>query len=306
MTNIYRVGTWQELFALPKFVKDPVHRDLITKGDLVGDYEMAAGDGMRPCGILKCETNHRYGYVVLMPDQRLSHVGRDCGKTHFGASWSAKRKALTAAQKLAAKTKAIDELKMSIRAEIGQWPTFDAPLVQEARLALSQFDRLPEKLRSSLENRAQSGDVAVQGFRAPTDDDKRLAKLHNQKLPSSIRFERGPLQGLRGINRKSRIDYLIDHHGSALIREAQAMVDAPDIGSDGLNTMLRRLTAFPDSVATSLKHLHTFLTDANLKVVTYLLVAQDIGLIGLRYDAGDPNGFVLTYKTSMLPPRPNR
>lgn len=306
MTTIYRVATWQELFALPKFVKDPVHRDLITKGDLVGDYEMATGDGMRPCGILKCETNHRRGYVVLMPDQRLSYVGRDCGKTHFGASWAAKRKALTAAQKLAAKTRAIDELKISIRAKIDQWPAFDAPVVQGARLALSQFDRLPEALRSSLENRAQSGDVAVYGFRAPTDDDKRLAKLHNQKLPRSIRFDRGPLQGLRGINRKTRIDHLIDQHGSALIREAQAMVDMPDIGSDELNTMLRRLTAFPESVATSLEHLHTFLTDANLKVVTYLLAAQDLGLIGLRYDVGDPNGFVLIYETLAAPPRPNR
>jgi hypothetical protein len=70
--------------------------------------------------------------------------------------------------------------------------------------------------------------------------------------------------------------------------------------------MLRRLTAFPESVATSLEHLHTFLTDANLKVVTYLLAAQDLGLIGLRYDVGDPNGFVLIYETLAAPPRPNR
>jgi len=306
MTTIYRVTTWQELFALPKFVRGPVHRDLITKGDLVGDYEMAPGDGMRPCGILKCETHHRHGYVVLMPDQQLSHVGRNCGKTHFGASWSAKRKALTAAQKLAAKTKAIDELKMAIRSKIGQWPAFDAPVIQRARLALRQFDRLPETLRSSLENRAQSGDAAVHGFRTPTDEDKRLAKLHGQKLPNSVRFERGPLQGLHGINRKSRIDYLIDHHGPELIREAQAMVDAPDTGSDGLNTMLRSLIAFPDGVAISLRHLHTFLTDANLKVVTYLFATQDLGLIELRYDVGDSNGFVLTYKTPTVPMRPDR
>ncbi len=297
MTIIYRVATWQELFALPNFVKEPVHRDLITKGDLAGDYEMAAGDGMRPCGILKCETDHRHGYVILLPDQRLSHVGRDCGKTHFGESWSSKRKALTDAQKQAAKTKALDELKTSIRAEIAQWPAFDAPAIQDARRTLAHFDRLPEKLRSGLENRAQSGDVAVPGFRAPTDDDKRLAKLHEQRLPASIQFERGPLQGLRGINRKSRIDYLIDQRGPALIREAQVLIDMPDIRSDDLNTMLQRLIAFPDSVTTSVKHLNAFLTDANLKVVTYLLAAQDLGLIRLRYDVGDPNGFVSSYRS---------
>jgi len=297
MTTIYRVSTWQELFALPNFEKDPVHRDLMIKGDLAGDYEMAASDGMRPCGILRCETDHRHGYVVLLPDQRLSHVGRDCGKTQFGETWSGKRKALTDAQKLAAKIKAVDELKASIRAEIDQWPVFDTPAHDGARLALANFDRLPEKLRTSLENRAQSGDVAVSGFRAPTDDDKRLAKLHGQRVPASIQFERGPLQGLRGINRKSRIDYLIDHHGPALIREARALIDTADITSDVLNTMLRRLTAFPDGVATSLKQLLVFLTDANLKVVTYLLAAKDLDIIGLRYDLSDPNGFVASYKS---------
>lgn len=123
-----------------------------------------------------------------------------------------------------------------------------------------------------------------------------MAKLHDQKLPASIRFDRGPLQGLRGINRKTRIDYLIDQHGPSLIQEAQSLVDAPDIRSDDLNTMLRRLTAFPDGASTSLKHLHNFLTDANLKVVTYLLAAQDLGIIGLRYEVGDPNGFVVSTK----------
>jgi hypothetical protein len=296
MTTIYYVSTWQELFALPNFERDPVHRDLITKGDLAGDYEMAASDGLRPCGILKCETDHRHGSIVLMPDQRLSHVGRDCGKTHFGASWSGKRKALTTAQKLAAKTKAIDVLRASIRAQIAHWPVFETPAVQDARLALSHFDRLPEKLRSSLESRAQNGDVAVADFRAPTDDDKRLAKLHGQRLPSSIQFERGPLQGLRGINRKSRIDFLIDQHGPALISEAQALIDSPDTRSDDLNTMLRRLTVFPDGVNMSIKHLNAFLADANLKVVTYLLAARDLDIIGLRY-AGDPIEFVLSYKS---------
>ncbi|TAL92374.1 MAG: hypothetical protein EPN69_08455 [Rhodanobacter sp.] len=296
MTTIYRVGTWQELFALPNFEKDPVHKDLISKGELVSEYEMAPRDGLRPCGILKCETDHRHGYIVRLPDQRLSHVGRNCGKTHFGESWSRVRKALTAAQKLAAKTKAIDELKATIRTELNRWPVFDAPAFLAARLALAHFDRLPEKLRHSLESRAQSGDVAVHGWRTPTDEDKRMAKLHDQKLPASIRFDRGPLQGLRGINRKTRIDYLIDQHGPSLIQEAQSLVDAPDIRSDDLNTMLRRLTAFPDGASTSLKHLHNFLTDANLKVVTYLLAAQDLGIIGLRYEVGDPNGFVVSTK----------
>jgi hypothetical protein len=306
MTIIYRVSTWQELFALPNFEKDPVHRDLITTGELTGDYEMAPSDGLRPCGILKCETDHRHGYIVLLPDQRLSHVGRHCGQTHFGESWSRKRKALTDAQKLAAKIKAVDELKAAIRAKLDQWPVFDTPAHEGARLALARFDRLPEKLRSSLESRAQSGDVAVHDWRTPTDDDKRLAKLHGQKLPTSIRFDRSPLQGLRGINRRSRVDYLIDQRGPSLIHEAQALVDTVDIKSDDLNAMLRRLTAFPDDVATSFKHLHVFLTDANLKVVTYLLAAQDLGVAGLRYDVGDSNGFVLSYKTSSLSPQATR
>jgi len=165
MTIIYRVSTWQELYALPNFAEEPISRDLITKGDLAGDYEVASSDGLRPCGILKCETDHRHGYIVLLPDQRLSHVGRDCGRTHFGESWSRKRKAFTEAQKQAAKIKAVDELKTAIRARLDRWPVFDTPAYEGARLALAHFDRLPEKVRSSLESRAQSGDVAVYAWR---------------------------------------------------------------------------------------------------------------------------------------------
>lgn len=42
--------------------------DLIIKGDFVGDYEMVFGDGMRFCGIFKCEIYYCYGYVVFMLD----------------------------------------------------------------------------------------------------------------------------------------------------------------------------------------------------------------------------------------------
>jgi len=79
------------------------------------------------------------------------------------------------------------------------------------------------------------------------------------------------------------------------MHEAQVLVDTVDVKSDDLNAMLRRLNAFPDGIATSFKHLNVFLTEANLKVVTYLLAAQNLGIAGLRYDVGDSNGFVLSY-----------
>ena len=293
---IYHVSTWHELYALPNFEYQPVHRDLITKGDLVGDYEMAPGDGLRPCGILKCERNHRHGYIVQMPDERLSHVGKDCGKTHFGESWARKRKAFTTARNEAAKLKAIDELKTSIRFTIDGWPVFDAPYLQAARRALSQFDLLPENLRSTLENRAHSGDVKIPGWREPSADEVRQAKFHGDKIPTRIQFERGPLRGLRGINRKSRIDCLIDRQLSSLTQEAHSLVDKLDVTSDELNMMLRRLVDFPKTVDSSVSELQTFLSDANLKVVTLLLAAKDLGIESLRYEADDPNGFVIQYK----------
>jgi hypothetical protein len=296
--TIYHVATWQELFALPNFEKDPVHRDIMIKGDLVGDYEMARSDGLRPCGILKCETDHRHGYIVQMPDQRLSHVGRDCGKTQFGESWARKRKAFTTARNEAAKLKAIDELKASMQSAIDGWPAFDSLYLQSARQALTRFDQLPETLRSTLENRAHSGDVKMPAWRAPTDDELRQAKFHGDKAPVRIQFDRGPLKGLRGINRKSRVDYLIDQQRHALTREAKALIDKTDVKSDELNTMHRRLSDFPNIIMSSASELHTFISDANLKLVTLLLAAKDLGIESLRYEANNPNGFVILYKGS--------
>jgi hypothetical protein len=293
---IYRVSTWHELFNLPKFEKEPVHRELITKGDLVGDYEMSPGDGLRPCGILKCQTNHRHGYIVQMPDQRLSHVGRDCGKTHFGESWTKKRKAFAAARTEAAKLKALEELKELIRATINTWPAFDTPSHQAARRALMQFDLLPEKLRSTLENRAQSGDVTIPGWRDPTPDEIRQAKFYGRKAPVRVQFEQGPLRGLRGINRKSRIDHLIDCQRPLLIEEAENLISKAHVKSDELQTFLRRLVAFPGNVGASASELQAFLSDANLKRVTLLLAAKDLGIEDLRYDDEEPAGFIIQYK----------
>jgi hypothetical protein len=294
--TIYRVGTWGELFALPDFVRGSVHRDLMTKGVLVGDYEMSPREGMKPCGIEECETDHRYGFIVRMPDNRLSHVGRYCGKKHFGENWNRVRKALSVARKQIAKEQAIVELKVAIQAMLDSWPAFDSAQLRAARSALAEFDQLPEKLRSTLEIRASEGDVAVPGWRAPTEDEKKKAKFLGLKKLDRITFERGPLQGLRGIYSKTRVDDLLDRQSPALVRAAKSLIADPDADSEALNSMRRRLLSFPGEVESSLRKLHAFLDNNNLMVATYLLAAQDLGIEELRYEATDAAGFVIRYK----------
>lgn len=119
MIIIYCVIKWQEFFVFFKFVKDLVYWDLIIKGDFVGDYEMVFGDGMRFCGIFKCEIYYCYGYVVFMLDQWLSYVGCNCGKIYFGVFWLVKCKVFIVVQKLVVKIKVIDEFKMVICFKIG-------------------------------------------------------------------------------------------------------------------------------------------------------------------------------------------
>ncbi|NNJ16787.1 hypothetical protein CSV86_017040 [Pseudomonas putida CSV86] len=49
------------------------------------------------CGIASCRQPHLSGYLVTTSDSKETAIGIDCGKTHFGASFSRERKRVDAA-----------------------------------------------------------------------------------------------------------------------------------------------------------------------------------------------------------------
>ena len=68
--------------------------------------------GERQCGIAECGTLHRNGYVIEFVDGRCSHVGRHCGRKHFGASvWKIQLRALKRKEEAAAAAEALLQAK---------------------------------------------------------------------------------------------------------------------------------------------------------------------------------------------------
>jgi len=49
------------------------------------------------CGIASCRQPHLSGYLVTTSDSKETAIGIDCGKTHFGTSFSRERKRVDAA-----------------------------------------------------------------------------------------------------------------------------------------------------------------------------------------------------------------
>ena len=231
MSSLLRPQTWEELFALPNLSPTPIPREQMVSGTLIGDYEMDPKTGFRPCGIAQCHTDHRHGYVVALSSGFLSYVGRNCGKSQFGAEWSRMRSAFSRQKREQSKAEALRQLRTGLHNVLNDWPSLETESTTWARSVLRAFDRLPEPIREALESRARAGDASVPGSRYETDDEiKRRVFRENRdskKLPppQMIRFERGPLRGLVALRPTMRSDHLLDAALPALLREAKALAE---------------------------------------------------------------------------------
>ena len=82
--DIVVVRTWKELFDRPAHkVNMPV--DFVKLGKVVGEYSMPTEE---PCGLPSCHQKHRHGFVIRLTSNDETHLGRHCGRKHFGQEWS--------------------------------------------------------------------------------------------------------------------------------------------------------------------------------------------------------------------------
>jgi hypothetical protein len=271
----------------------------MVSGTLIGDYEMDPKTGFRPCGIAQCHTDHRHGYVVALSSGFLSYVGRNCGKSQFGAEWSRMRSAFSRQKREQSKAEALRQLRTGLHNVLNDWPSLETESTTWARSVLRAFDRLPEPIREALESRARAGDASVPGSRYETDDEiKRRVFRENRdskKLPppQMIRFERGPLRGLVALRPTMRSDHLLDAALPALLREAKALAESEAATPDDIGKMNKRLSDIVKQISNGVAQLREFIDGDNLALLRFIRPIQLVGVTAVRFDDSSSPVFVV-------------
>lgn len=303
MTTLFRPQTWEELFALPNLSSTAIPREHMVSGKLVGDYEMDAKTGLRPCGIAQCHTDHRHGFIVALADGMLSYVGRDCGKSQFGAAWNRMRSDLTREKRKQTKEQALRELRSGLLAQIENWPSQETKETSWARSVLSAFDELPEVVRQTIESRAKDGDPSILGSRYETEEEvKRRAFMENRTgkhlpSPNRIYFERGPLRGISALRQNSRVDRLLDLIIPALLREATTLSESESAAPEDFGKMNKRLTDIVKQVNKSIGQIRQFVDAQNLDLVRFIRPIEMAGVVAVRLKNGSTQPkFVVDWK----------
>jgi hypothetical protein len=281
--------------------QSPLPKAEMITGKIAGDYEMQAKTGLRPCGILKCETDHRHGYVIRLPDDSLSYVGRECGKTLFGRDWVQQRRDYTRTKNEQARVAALAELRDELRARISSGVEPETDQLKWARAALAAFDSLFVPLRDTLRNRADQGDTAVLIPRLETEREVRERKFRASDetrniTPRKILALVGRLQGLPGIRSSSRVDRVLDVQIPTALNSARAVVDDLAASPDEIQAVMRRLDAARRDVEPAIRHLRAFVERDNLKLLPHLLAAQTAGIATVEFQTSAPVAFVIRYR----------
>ena len=164
--GLVRIGTWSDIETLPGFDKN-IDPKTVKLQSILGKYRFA--DHVT-CGLSTCHHKHFRGYVVVAEGGRVTNIGKDCGKTHFGVDFETlsrefdrdlldreRREALHAARnRVDSYARQIDELKNAPKG--GTWLNKQLKALREIGTGL------PPNLCRVLDNliRAQSNTLVRQ------------------------------------------------------------------------------------------------------------------------------------------------
>ncbi|NWB64069.1 hypothetical protein [Pseudomonas sp. F1002] len=95
----------------------PDHRDRMF-GGIIAPYHLH-GEKIK-CGIQSCRTPHWHGYLISTSDDKETNIGKDCGKNHFKADFSAEMKRHDALYERRLKLNRILDLKKDAPALLSQ------------------------------------------------------------------------------------------------------------------------------------------------------------------------------------------
>lgn len=201
--------TWDAVESLPGYVKD-VDPSTAKLNSVIGKYREPE---FRVCGLSNCHTKHYRGYLATTTDGRITNIGVDCGKKHFGVDFETmsrqldrdwqnqeRRETLTAGlNKVEGWQKKCEFLLNSEHS--ASW------LYKQYRLINSADGGLPKRVINILRDMMKKGTNVLIIEREATQREKEIAVEMGQQIPIAISDEVGLVKGLSGLN---RIDELRD------------------------------------------------------------------------------------------------
>lgn len=78
-----RIESWSDIESLPGFHKN-IDPKAVKLSSIIGRYRLS---DQITCGLSTCHHKHFRGYVVATSNGRVTNIGKDCGKTHFGVDF---------------------------------------------------------------------------------------------------------------------------------------------------------------------------------------------------------------------------
>lgn len=274
--------SWLEMEAIPGFIVGDVSSETMAKGHLVQDYEMPKNQGERPCGIRECRTRHRRGWLVRLTDGQLSHVGKDCGESLFGAEWSRQIRRVRAEKSADMQAKALAEARSDAAAAIREPVPLSPAEIDELKLMRSAIDELPEQVRYSLEARASDGNPRLYISRPPTEDEIKRAKFLKQNRPHTILEEVGRFKGLNALRPSQSIAAAMDRIERQKRNLEAAMKNE---SSDELRTQTKRLRDMRQELRAIQHQWRLFFEPSNVALMIYLHQVQKLYAKAVRLSA---------------------
>lgn len=262
-------STWIELYALEGFVPDQLSVTDMVTGMLVGQYEMSPALGLRACGIASCSKGHRHGFIVELPDGRVSNVGRDCGRMKFGALWTRLLKRFRAEKKKLNAQEALENVRAEGKALLASVHLLPAQL-QQVREQLAALNSLPVDLREELSRRAQAGTDRIVQWREPTREEVDRAKFHGKRIPIRTEHLVGVIRSIKAVAPHSRADTTADVRLPKRIRELQEAFDNSQVTADELQQKIRALKEAWALLELGISRAADFFTSDNIAILRHL------------------------------------
>lgn len=204
--SIVRPMSWEELYAIPGFSEGPFDQAAMVAGEMETDYDMPKKQGMRPCGIKSCQTNHLAGIVVRMNDGTASNMGIRCARKHFGSRWKSVKRAFREREDEAARAVARREATTAAERVLNEvFPTSEDEFEWATKM-LRQFDTLPPGLVNHLEKRARDRDPEVRIVRDLTKEEREKYEGLSSAQLEAARTRRIWIDGILAVSATGRAD----------------------------------------------------------------------------------------------------
>lgn len=139
-------------------------------GSIVAPYHLSGE--MIKCGIKTCRTPHWHGYIITTSDNLETNIGKDCGKKHFKADFTAEMKRHDALYERKLKIERIISLKKEAPAMLRQLTDLQSQYMKLKSMRFKLRGRLSANDNQRLDIKAKSGDRLLYRYEARTSEER--------------------------------------------------------------------------------------------------------------------------------------